>query len=394
MNRHVHASAGVQLDGDFEISTWRDRLFQAAFSRTFAFTMLLEDAEVDERHFGVAPGARVLSISGAGCSVAGMLAARPRSLDVVDSNRHHLAITALKLAAASRLRSHDELYALLGRGRHPAPERLLPALLQDSPPWVRAYWGPRARLFRDGFYGHGLLGRALGALRRMSGTDGAWMRRMSAAPLEERRRELRARLLPVLRRPSVAALLRSPLFLLANGINYVQRQRNLRADRTEDVVDVVDAYLLRIAETDLRRNWIAWSAAAGEFNHDDPDAVPPYLRRDRHARSLDAQTEVRLHDRNIFDVLASSPDGTFTHINLCDAIDWMPAETQRRLLAACARVLGPGGVLLFRSVEDRGLVEELGLAARLRRLDAASERASAEDRTRLYRRVELYRVAQ
>jgi S-adenosylmethionine-diacylglycerol 3-amino-3-carboxypropyl transferase len=370
----------------------KDRVFQSVFTRTFTFTLLLEDAEVDERYFEVDERSAVLSISGAGCSVTGMLAKRPRRLDVVDSNRHHLAITALKMAAARGLPSYEEFYRLFGHGSHPAPDAILAPLVTWLPPWLQRYWAERAGMFSTSLYHHGLMGRLFGALRARAGTSREWMRRMMREPVEARRAEVEARFAPVLRSAPIAALMRSPVFLLANGINYVQRDRNLRADRTDDVVDVILAYLKRIAATDLERNWIAWNATVGAFNHDLPEAVPPYLRRAHHERSVGAPTDVRFHHDDIFAVLARAGRGAWTHVNLCDAIDWMPARAQRRLLEEAARTTGPGGVVLYRSVEDRCLASDLGLADRLRRIEPASEEASALDRTSLYRRVNFYRV--
>jgi S-adenosylmethionine-diacylglycerol 3-amino-3-carboxypropyl transferase len=370
----------------------KDRLFQSVFTRTFTFTLLLEDAEVDERFFEVDERSSVLSISGAGCSVTGMLSQRPRRIDVVDSNRHHLAITALKMAAARSLRSYSAFYDLFGHGFHPAPGAAIAPLMSSLPPWLQRYWAERAELFTSSIYHRGLMGRLFTALRAGAGTNLAWMKRMMREPVERRQAEITARFEPILRAAPVAALMRSPLFLLANGINYVQRERNLRADRTDDVVEVILAYLRRIATTDLERNWIAWNATVGAFNHDHDEAVPPYLRRDHHQRSVGADTDVRFHHTNIFDVLGAAGPGAWTHVNLCDAIDWMPPAVQRSLLRECVRTTRAGGVVLYRTVEDRCLVEDLGLGRHLQRIEPASTRASALDRTSLYRRVGFYRV--
>jgi S-adenosylmethionine-diacylglycerol 3-amino-3-carboxypropyl transferase len=376
------------------LGQWKDRLFQSVFSRTFTFTLLLEDAEVDDRYFEVDERSSVLSISGAGCSVTGMLARRPRRIDVVDANRHHLAVTALKMAAARGLASYEAFYQLFGHGAHPAADRVIAGLLPSLPPWLQRYWAERGGLFASSFYHHGLMGQLFAALRAQAGTSRGWMTRLMREPVEARRAEVSARFEPVLRSAPVATLMRSPIFLLANGINYVQKERNLRADHTRDVIDVIVAYLRRIAATDLERNWIAWNATVGHFNHDLPDAVPPYLRRAHHERSVGAPTDVRFHCDDIFAVMAGAGRGAWTHVNLCDAIDWMPPAVQRRLLEEAARTTGEGGVVLYRSVEDRCLAADLGLAHRLRRIEPASTEASALDRTSLYRRVNFYRVVQ
>jgi S-adenosylmethionine-diacylglycerol 3-amino-3-carboxypropyl transferase len=101
----------------------RDRAFQRVFANTFVYNILFEDAEVDETLLDLGPDATVLSISGAGCGVAGMVSRQPRSIDAVDINHHHLALTALKCAAAVHSESYTDFYDLLGRGWSPDPQR-------------------------------------------------------------------------------------------------------------------------------------------------------------------------------------------------------------------------------------------------------------------------------
>src|SRR5271166_1764786 len=83
-----------------------DTAFQHLFKHLFVYNMLFEDTEVDERFLGVGPESRVLGISGAGCGIANQLSRRPRSVDAVDINAKHLAITALKTSSARELESH------------------------------------------------------------------------------------------------------------------------------------------------------------------------------------------------------------------------------------------------------------------------------------------------
>ena len=93
----------------------RDVAFQHTFQQLFVYNILFEDAEVDETHLEIGERSRVLSITGAGCGVAGMLSRDPRSIDAVDINPHHLALTALKCTAAQRLRSYARFYDLCVR---------------------------------------------------------------------------------------------------------------------------------------------------------------------------------------------------------------------------------------------------------------------------------------
>ncbi len=147
-----------------------------------------------------------------------------------------------------------------------------------------------------------------------------------------------------------------------------------------------------MASTDLARNWFGWFAFTGRFNAEDEEALPPYLRQDRHERSLKSPTAVRFHHRNIFDVLGGAGPRTWSHFTLCDAPDWMPAATQRKLLLDILRTSRDGGVLQYRSVEPTSIVQRLGLERHFQRMQVASRQATELDRTCQYRSVNLYRI--
>jgi S-adenosylmethionine-diacylglycerol 3-amino-3-carboxypropyl transferase len=91
-------------------------------------------------------------------------------------------------------------------------------------------------------------------------------------------------------------------------------------------------------------------------------------------------------------MLADATPGQWSHFSLCDVLDWMPTDTQRQLLQRIARVGGPSAVVLTRSVEDECLVDRVGLSDLYERVEPTSSQASEQERTRLYRRVNVYRV--
>ena len=147
-----------------------DRAFAATFKHIFTFSLLYEDSEVDNRVLGLDSRSRVLAVTGAGCGVAGLLAAHPARIDAIDTNRHHLALAALKVAATRRVTSYAEFYQLLGRGRHGDPERTLQPLMSTLPAWVGRYWSVHHRRFRHNLYAEG-----------WAGTFQRWLRRHSSA---------------------------------------------------------------------------------------------------------------------------------------------------------------------------------------------------------------------
>lgn len=369
----------------------RDRTFQKVFANLFVYNILFEDSEVDEQFLGIDQDSSVLGISGAGCRIAGHLSQGARSVDAVDINRSHLALTALKVTAAQRLTSYSTFYDLFARGWHPQPEQAIGGLARFLPDWVAKYWKNHYQMFSRSMLSRGLTAQLFTALRRMSGVDEAWLRSLIGKSIEERQSEVERRFAPVLNAPWTKAFLKSPLNLIALGVNYAQTDRILQNEQT-DIVGFLLRHLKRVAATDLENNWFAWYAIAGKFNHDHEAGVPPYLRRDRHERSLRAPTTTRFLNANIFDVLGSAGRGAWSHYTLCDAPDWMPQPVQRRLFDEILRTSRDGGVVLYRSVEPDSLVDRLGLDKHFQLMADETARATVLDRTRQFRRIAYYRI--
>ena len=370
-----------------------DKAYQQLFRHLFVYNVLFEDTEVDERFLGVGPDSRILGISGAGCGIANHVSRRPRRIDAVDINARHLAITALKAASARALTSYEEFYRLWGHGTHANPARLAERLTADLPVWIRRHWKLNSRIFKHSFHHRGLTARLLGAMRRLARVDIGWFRALIAAPMSERPRLVADTFGPILRKGWVSAALRSPLHLLAIGVNTSQRDRMLRAEGLDDVIDYLVMHLGRVAQTDLERNWFAWYAVVGDYNHECADAVPPFMRRDHHEMSLGSPTDLRFHHRNIFDVLADAGPRTWTHYTLLDAPDWMSNDIQRKLLSEILRTSEDGAVVLHRSVETDSMPERHGLSRHFVPMAEASDLGTRMDRTRQFRRVSFYQVA-
>lgn len=369
----------------------RDAAFQATFSRLFVYNVLFEDAEVDERFLNIGESSRVLSITGAGCGVAGMVSRQPQSMDAVDINPHHLALTALKTTAAQRLFPYSNFYDLCGRGWHSDPKHAIGQIADDMPAWVARYWKKHANRFDECIYHRGLTAQVIHQLREMAGIDASWLRGLVNQPVEVRVRAVEEWIGPVLRNPLVRAFLNSPVQLIALGVNYTQRDRALEHEQT-DLVSFFLRHLKRVAETDLETNWFAWLFLAGQYNHEHPDAVPPYLRRDRYERSLHGPTHVRYHNRNLFEVLGQGGRNEWSHYTLCDAPDWLPAPTQKRLLDEIRRTSRDGAIVLYRTVHDDCMVRRLGLEDQFRPMQEESRIASELDRSKQYRHVHFYQV--
>ncbi len=369
----------------------RDRTFSHVFSNTSVYSLLFEDSEVDERFLEVDETSTILGITGAGCRTAGHVSQHPRSIDAVDINRHHLALTALKVSAVRQVREASALHTLFGDVPGGDPRRHIARAIDPLPSWMQAYWRSRSRTLQHGLLGRGLTAQLLGWLRYLSGINEAYLHVLIGKPVAERLALINGLFEPLLKRRGVAAVLQSPICLLALGVNYAQRDRMLSTEKL-DFVGFLLQHLRRVAATDLARNWFVWFAFTGRFNAEDQEALPPYLRRDRHLRSLESPTAVRYHHRNIFEVLEAGTAKTWSHYTMCDALDWMPTPVQRRLLLSVLRTSRDGGILQYRSVEPASIVQRHGLERHFQHMTAASHQATELDRTRQYRSVNLYRI--
>jgi len=370
----------------------RDKLFQTTFSKLFVYNILWEDAECDERFLGVNEESSILCITGAGCGVAGFMAGRPQRIDAVDINPHHLALAALKVTAAQRMESYSQFYDLFARGWASDPERTVGKLADTLPRWMQRYWKRHHDRFERSMLHQGLTAQMLHAFRRQVGVDAAWLRSIMHAPAEERMKAVEDWVKPVLYKPHLKAVLNSPLQLVSLGINFQQRDRILQTEGM-DIVEFFVEHIKRVAATDVETNWFVWYTVAGEFNHDNPNSVPPYLRKDRWEKSFRAPTSVRYHNRNLFEVLGSAGPETWSHYTLCDAPDWLQLDAQRKLLDEIYRTSRDGAVVLARSVEGQSMVENVGYERRFVPMVEASDASTRDDRSRQYRKVAFYRVA-
>lgn len=369
----------------------KDWTFQKAFSRIFVYNILFEDAEQDGRFLGLDEDSRVLSISAAGCGVASMMRFSPTSIDAVDINRHHLALAALKVAGTRSLGTYGEFYDLFGRGWLPRPERSVRRCSEHLPRWMQRYWRVHHQRFASSLYNKGLTARMLHTLRQLAGVDADWLRASFSLSPEERARLARNTFGPLLRKRVVERAVNSPAQLLALGVNFEQKDKMLE-DTDGSMVEFLIRHLERVASSDVQTNWFAWYGIAGHFDHGNDDAVPPYLRREAWEKSMQAHTRTEFHHRSIFDVLGNAGEKTWSHYTFCDAVDWMPAPVQKKLMDEVIRTARPGAVVLWRSVEEDDLVERHGYGDRFVRMARQSDLATREDRSKQYKRVDFYQV--
>ncbi len=164
----------------------RDRTFAHVFSNLSVYSILYEDSEVDERFLEIGHDSTILGITGAGCRTAGHVSQHPRSIDAVDINRHHLALTALKVSAVRHVPEQRALHTLFGGAPGKDPRHHLGETVSRLPTWLRFYWKARQGSLRDGLLGRGLTAQLLGWLRFLSGIDERFLRQLIAKPVSAR----------------------------------------------------------------------------------------------------------------------------------------------------------------------------------------------------------------
>lgn len=107
LKRAVHRSPFASASGLLE------RLFTLWFAR-LVYTQIWEDPRVDREALALTPESRVVAIASAGCNALAYLADDPATIDVVDLNPAHLALTRLKIAAMRHLPDHESVIRFLG----------------------------------------------------------------------------------------------------------------------------------------------------------------------------------------------------------------------------------------------------------------------------------------
>lgn len=370
-----------------------DSFFEKIFSKVFVYNILFEDSEIDCKYISLGRDSKVLTIAGAGCGVAALLAYNPQLIDVVDSNLSHLALSAIKMLAPRYL-TYDDFYQLFGYGKSDRAREMVFSILEDDyiPDRIRSYWQKNYRLFTTGLYESGLTTQMIRILfGRISKTPKAWLEYVTDLPEEKRVESIRDAVDRQISHPSIKWFIHSPLMLLCMGINFQQKEK-IEETATTSFYDYGLIYVQKLARTDFARNWFIWTSFLREFNHQDSLAIPPYLRPEFYRKSLLSHSQIEFHHQTIEMVLSDRPDNYWTYVNLSDILDWMNDRRKNDLMELLYQKVTAGAIVLIRSVEEIKFIEKFHLQDRFRLLPDISNRASSEDRSCLYKRVNFYKI--
>jgi S-adenosylmethionine-diacylglycerol 3-amino-3-carboxypropyl transferase len=384
-----------------------ERLFSLWFSG-FVYNQIWEDPRVDLEAMQLTPESRVLTIASGGCNILHYLLGGAREVCAVDLNRHHVALSRLKLAAARWLPDHETFFRFFGEPGHAgngnlaAYERHLAPNLDAA---GRGYWAqrtaplgrPRIAIFSGNLYDRARMGQFLrlaGLVCRAFGKNPA--RILAATNPAEQQAAFERELDPFFRNKLVRFLARYSVGVFSLGIP-PQQFRTLKQECPDGVIEEYRQRVRRLAcDFSLDDNYFAWQAFSRRYDRTRRLALPEYLKAENFTRLKDAAGRARVHQASLDGFLAAQPEASLDRFVLLDSQDWMGGETLIRLWRAIRRAARPGARVIFRTAGALSPVEG-ALPGELRRSFVyereLSQTLGAKDRSAIYGGFHLYRLA-
>jgi S-adenosylmethionine-diacylglycerol 3-amino-3-carboxypropyl transferase len=203
-----------------------ERLFGLLFSG-LVYPQIWEDPAVDMDAMELSEGHSIVTIGSGGCNMLAYLSRSPNRIDVVDLNRHHVALNRLKLAAFKHLPSHADVVRQLGIDGVKTNSRAFDAhIAPHLDEQTRAYWQKRSLIgrrrvdvFNRNIYRTGLLGRFITTghiLARLHGVD--LSRLAEARSIREQRQFFDSNIAPLFDRPLIRLITSRKSSLFGLGI--------------------------------------------------------------------------------------------------------------------------------------------------------------------------------
>jgi S-adenosylmethionine-diacylglycerol 3-amino-3-carboxypropyl transferase len=341
-----------------------ERLFALVFSG-LVYPQIWEDPEIDMEAMELREGHRIVTIASGGCNLLAYLSRSPASIDAVDLNKAHIALNRLKLAAFRHLPSHGDVFRFFGEAgnRHngAAYNQFIAPNLDSSSRryWEKRNWRGKRRIsaFENNFYRKGALGFFIGMGHRAARLYGVKVADiMKATSPREQRRFFEEELAPIFEKRLIrrATSLKSSLFAL--GIPPAQYDA-LVACGDGDMARVLSMRLEKLAcHFPLKDNYFAWQAFARRYPKPGEAALPTYLD-EAHYRTIRTNAgRVRIHHRNIVELLKTKPAGSVDRFVLLDAQDWMTDAQLSELWVEITRTAAPDARVIFRTAAEPTLL--------------------------------------
>jgi len=382
-----------------------ERMFSLWFSG-FVYNQIWEDPRVDLEALQLTPESRVLTIASGGCNIAHYLLGGAGEVVAVDLNRHHVALSRLKLAAAKWLPDHESFFRFFGHADEPGNlvnyERYLAPNLDAA---GRGYWEERTlplgrrriEIFSHNLYDQARMGQFLrlsALVCRVFGKNPA--RILAAKTQAEREAAFERELDPFFRNKLVRFLARYSVGVFSLGIP-PQQFRTLKRECPDGVIEEYRHRVRRLAcDFPLTDNYFAWQAFSRRYDRAARQALPEYLKAENFVRLKDAAGRAQVRQASLDGFLEARAEASLDRFVLLDSQDWMRGETLIRLWRAIRRTARPGARVIFRTAGALSPIEG-ALPGELRRSfvyeKELSETLTAKDRSAIYGGFHLYRLA-
>ncbi len=380
-----------------------ERLFGLLFSG-LVYPQIWEDPIVDMEAMQIRPGHRIVTIGSGGCNVLTYLSAGPARIDVVDLNRHHIALNRLKLAAFRHLPSHKDVVRFLAstglRTNSDAFDLFIAPKLDAA---SRAYWAGRdisgrrrISVFGRNIYRTGLLGRFIAAshlLARLHGIDPADF--VQARSMREQRQFFDDKFAPLFERPVIRWITSRKSSLFGLGIPPQQFDELASLSGERSLAAVLRHRLEKLTcHFPLRENYFAWQAFARRYPLPHEGDLPPYLQGSKYETIRNHADRVTVHHESFTELLARKPASSVDRYVLLDAQDWMSDPQLNDLWSEITRTADAGAVVIFRTAAEASILPGRLSAALLDQWDydaATSLRLGAQDRSAIYGGFHIYR---
>jgi S-adenosylmethionine-diacylglycerol 3-amino-3-carboxypropyl transferase len=343
-----------------------ERLFGLLFSG-LVYPQIWEDPDVDMAAMQIKPEHHIVTIASGGCNMLAYLSARPERIDVVDLNRHHVALNRLKLAAFRYLPSHADIVRFLAR---PDTESNVQAYDLFIAPKLdaatRAYWNARTvtgrrriSVFGKNIYRTGLLGRFITAghlLARLHGVNPADFAK--ARSMREQRQFFDERLAPLFDRPFIRWITSRKSSLFGLGIPPQQFDELASLSAEKSLAGVLRQRLEKLTcHFPLRENYFAWQAFARRYPLPHEGDLPVYLQAGRHEAIRSNAERVHVHHESFTELLARKTAGSVDRYVLLDAQDWMNDRQLNDLWSEITRTAADDAVVIFRTAAEASILE-------------------------------------
>ncbi|MDQ0320961.1 S-adenosylmethionine-diacylglycerol 3-amino-3-carboxypropyl transferase [Pararhizobium capsulatum DSM 1112] len=380
-----------------------ERLFGLLFSG-LVYPQIWEDPDVDMEAMQLTSAHRIVTIGSGGCNMLAYLSAGPNQIDVVDLNRHHVALNRLKLSAFLHLPSHGDVSRFFGEAglasNVQAYDLFIAPKLDKA---ARDYWNGRdligrrrISVFSRNIYRTGLLGRFIGLghlVARLHGVDPSEL--VQARSIREQRQFFDKRLAPLFDRPFVRWITARKSSLFGLGIPPQQFDELARLSEERSLSGVLRGRLEKlVCHFPLKENYFAWQAFARRYPQPHEGELPLYLQEGSRDAIRDGAERVTVHHANFTELLAGKPAASVDRYVLLDAQDWMNDEQLNNLWTEISRTAAPGAIVIFRTAAESSILDGRLSDTLLGQWEydaARSQELCRKDRSAIYGGFHIYR---